>query len=288
MAVPAPILPWATTAPRRAASWSEMERQFAIPAGYGADQLVLMVKDPWWLYAYWEVVPATERRVRSQLAPEEIAGLQTILRVFDVTDRRFPEEPAHGSVDTALSGLAKSWYLQTGAPDREFVVELGLLTSRGRFLPLARSNRVRTPRASPSDVVDEAWAVSDEAFAALLALSAGDATSSLARRSGSGSWNALNLLGAQQAPAGRFWCRVDTDLVIHGVTDPKAKVAIQGQPVAVRRDGTFSVRFAMADGTQTVTIDVTSPDGRQTRTVSPVIARSGLQPSASASARVVE
>jgi hypothetical protein len=89
-----------------------------------------------------------------------------------------------------------------------------------------------------------------------------------------------------------FWARVDAELVIHGATEPKSNVAIQGQPVSVRKDGTFSLRVALPEGSQSINVDVTSPDGRQSRTVTPMVTlgwgaaslggSSGMTPRASA------
>jgi hypothetical protein len=238
-----------------------------------------MVKDPWWLFAYWEIQAGTERSARSQLLPHEVAGLQSILRVYDVTGVDYPAKPAHASFDIGLSGLATNWYIHTNAPGQSFIVELGLLTAQGRFLLLARSNRVTAPRFGPSDVIDEAWMISDEDFWKLfgeMRLGPG--------ASGSASWSRLaahslssvrssgNLLIQSPTPAVRgFWCRVDTDLVIHGATEPRATVTIQGQPVAIRKDGTFSLRLALPAGTQSIAVECTSSDGRQTRTVTPLV-----------------
>ena len=256
-----------------------------IPSGYGEDRIVLMVKDPWWLFAYWEIQPATERAARSRLLPQEVAGLQTMLRVYDVTDVDFPGQPAHHSQDVPLSGLATNWYLHTDAPDRAFIVEIGLLTSTGRFLLLARSNCVRTPRFGPSDVIDEEWAVTDEQYWTLarslgdigMGASAGFSSEGwlrlLAKAPSSAHWASGSLFIQGRPPMMQgFWCRVDTDLIVYGSTDPKASVLIQGQPVAVRRDGTFSLRMALPGGTPSLTVDVTAPDGRRVSTVRPVMA----------------
>jgi hypothetical protein len=241
-----------------------------------------MVKDPWWIFAYWEIRPGTEREARGQLLPHEVAGLQSILRVYDVTGIDYPAQPAHGSFDISLSQLATNWYIQTNAPGRSFIVEIGLLTARGRFLLLARSNRVMTPRFGPSDVIDEDWVISDEDFWKLVGegglgpgSSMGASWSRLMAQSlASAGRSSGNLFVQNRTPAVRgFWCRVDTDLVIHGATEPRATVTIQGQPVALRKDGTFSLRLALPDGTQSIAIECTSPDGRQTRTVTPLISR---------------
>ena len=239
-----------------------------------------MVKDPWWLHAYWEIQPGTERAARSQLLPHEVAGLQSVLRVYDVTDADFPAHPAQRTFDIGLSGMATNWYIQTNAPGRSFIVDIGLLTHTGRFLLLARSNRVTTPRFGPSDVIDEAWMTTDEAYWKLFGASAGIGigssptgwTSLVPQQLFSGSRASASLFGVSRQPVVRgFWCRVNTDLVIHGATEPKSSVTVQGQPVTLRKDGTFSLRVALPPGTQTITIDVVSADGRHTQTVTPVV-----------------
>ena len=258
----------ARPAPR---SWEE---GFTIPNGYGDDRLVLLVKDPWWVYAYWEVQPSLERQVRSQLAPEEVSGVQTVLRVYDVTGRNFPDEPAHAWIDVALSGLATSWYVHVNAPDRWFIAEVGLLTTRGRFLTLVRSNRVATPRSGPSDVIDERWVTTDETFWKLFGSSAGLGMGSSPQQLFSPGFlpgGAYSPVKLPQAKA--FGLTVDTELIVRDATDPKATVTIQGEPVAVRSDGSFAIRVALPDGQQTIAVQATAADGQQTRTIVPIVSR---------------
>ncbi len=261
------------------------EAAFSIPSGYGEDRLVAMLQDPWWIFAYGEIRPSPERAVRGQLLPQEVSGLQSVLRVYDVTGADYPTQPAHRSFDIALSGLATNWYIQTNAPGREFIVEIGLLTSGGRFLMLARSNRVTTPRFGPSDVIDELWATSDEAYWKLFGSIAGVGMGAsptawahlLSQQLSSGNWSSYGLTGPGKPTAmvQGFWCRIDADLVLHGMTEPKATVSVQGQPVAVRKDGSFSLRLALPEGTQTITIEVTSADGRHAKTIAPVVTLAG-------------
>ena len=263
---------------REAVAWG-----FAIPSGYGDHRIVLMVKDPWWLYTYWEIRPSIERQVRDQLAPEEISGLRSILRVYDVTDRDFPHAPAHAWFDITLSGLASSWYIQTNAPNRSFLIDIGLLTRTGRFLMLARSNRVTTPRFGPSDVLDEAWMSLDEEYWKLFGLTAGvgmgsspSALRALIERNllsspGLCSHGLFSSTKAPQANAFGLW--VDAELVVYGATDPKAAVTIQGEPVRLRPDGSFSVRMALPDGTQTIPVEATALQQQDTRTITPIVSR---------------
>ncbi len=247
-----------------------------MPTGYDVDRLVLMVRDPWWIFAYWDLRQDTERAARGQLRPEEVPGLRTVLRVHDVTDRDFPGEPSWQWMDIPLSGLANNWYIHTNAPNRTFQVDIGLLTAGGRFLLLARSNRVTTPRAGPSAVIDEEWVASDEAFEALFgatlgALRVGSSPGAWLGQALTGGWSSLALARGSGRAVKGLWFRLDTDLIVYGATDPKAVVTIQDQPVPVRKDGTFDVRLALPEGTQTITVTVTTPDGRQTRALAPVV-----------------
>jgi len=65
---------------------------------------------------------------------------------------------------------------------------------------------------------------------------------------------------AQQRPAG-FWFSVNAELVLYGATEPDATVAIGGQPVHLRPDGTFSCRLALPDGEHAVTVSALSAQG---------------------------
>ena len=94
----------------------------------------------------------------------------------------------------------------------------------------------------------------------------------------SGGWSSHSLVGAKAAIVRGFWCRVNTELIIHGATDPRATVRVQGRPVALRKDGTFSLRTALPEGTQTIAIEAVSPDGKETRTTTPVVGLSWTGP----------
>ncbi len=70
-----------------------------------------------------------------------------------------------------------------------------------------------------------------------------------------------------------FWFVLSTELVVYGATDPSAQVTLQGQPVRLRPDGTFSLRFQLPDGTQVLEARAVSADGRTTRVITPTVTR---------------
>lgn len=79
--------------------------------------------------------------------------------------------------------------------------------------------------------------------------------------------------GAAKGKAGKFWFVVNTELVIYGATEPDAKVMLQGKPVRLRSDGTFSLRFELPDGEQVLRAEAVSADGDFARVITPVVVR---------------
>jgi hypothetical protein len=127
-----------------------------LPDSYGDNRIVLMVRDPEWLFTYWELRQDVIDSARNTLIPLA-EGAKTILRVYDVTDIIFNGYNAHKYFDIEVTGGARSWYIHAGEPDRSFCVDIGFLAPDGTFRVLSRSNIVRTPRMGVSGVVDEEW-----------------------------------------------------------------------------------------------------------------------------------
>lgn len=120
----------------------------ALPTQYGLDALVLQVRDPYWIHAYWEITPETEAKARRELGGEGLSA-EKILRVYDEDSPRF--------FDIPVSPVANDWYLEVSPSDRAWTVELGLKSRSGGFVKLLRSNTVRTPPDRPSERIDERW-----------------------------------------------------------------------------------------------------------------------------------
>ncbi len=102
-----------------------------LPVYTGVSKLVLMPRDPWWVFIYWEI----DRSL--------VAGRSLILRVYRQNDRLY----ANINV-----GHANSWYINLPEPADTVRSELGYLRPGGEFHVLAVSNTVKTPRAWPSNI----------------------------------------------------------------------------------------------------------------------------------------
>ena len=127
-----------------------------LPARYDEDRLVLLVRDPWWAYAWWEVTDGTFERAR-KLAP---AG-KFLLRLYNVTQIAWNGTNHHDSFDIEVQGSASSWFLDLAKPGDSFCAELGLLDGDGRFHAMVRSNAITLPPDRVSTVIDEEWMIPD-------------------------------------------------------------------------------------------------------------------------------
>lgn len=128
-----------------------------LPRSYGIDRMVLMARDPHWLYAYWEITATKQGEFSVNYGPAAWVATRNILRVYDVTGIDFNGGNANSYIDIAVSEEVDNWHIHVGEPDRSFCVDLGRMFPDGKFVPLLRSNVVTTPRASLSDRLDEEW-----------------------------------------------------------------------------------------------------------------------------------
>ncbi len=250
-----------------------------LPAGYGKDRIVVMVRDPYWLHAYWELTRQAVQRAEAALG-QEWHGARPILRVLDVSSHDTTSTSESTVRDIDIHGGCNNWYIEVNNPPRSFRVDIGYLARSGRFYVLARSNVVCTPRAGVSDVIDENWADVDARKAEILyAMSGGfDPTASslelkqlfeerLRRPLGSPavtSFGSGGFLGGKQR---KFWFQLDAELIVYGATEPNARVTLQGEPIKLRHDGTFTMRFSLPDSRQIIPAVATSPDGVEERTI---------------------
>jgi hypothetical protein len=260
-----------------------------LPAGYGKDRIVLMVRDPYWLHCYWELTRRAMQRAEAALG-QDWHGAKPILRLLDVSSRDITSGSESIIKDIDIHGGCNNWYIDVANPPRSYRIDIGYLSKRGQFYALARSNTVTTPRAGVSDLIDENWADLDPKKAdRIYAMSAGfDPTASslelkqlfeerLRRPMGS---PAVTSFGSGAFLAGksrRFWFQLDAELIVYGATEASARVTLQGEPIKLRPDGTFTMRFSLPDSRQIIPAVAASADGVEERTIVLAVERNTKQ-----------
>jgi hypothetical protein len=250
-----------------------------LPRGYGKDRIVVMVRDPFWLHSYWELTRQAVQRAEAALG-QDWYGAKPILRLLDVSmgDTTSTSESVLRDID--IHGGCNNWYIDVANPPRSYRIDIGYLAKSGQFYVLARSNTVTTPRAGMSDVIDENWADFDFAKAdKIFAMSGGfDPGASslelkqlfeerLRRPMGSPAVTSFGSGAFQYGKERKFWFQLDAELIVYGATEPTAKVTLQGEPIKLRPDGTFTMRFSLPDSRQIIPAVAASADGIEERTI---------------------
>jgi hypothetical protein len=243
-----------------------------IPKGYNVDRIAAMVRDPYWLFAYWEVTDRKYRELERAFA-DAWPKCKMALRVYDRTSDR------ESHFDIVLTREARTWYINVSA-ERRYQIAIGALSPDGRFEIVAISNIVETPSGKVSDRIDEKWLVPDDVFARIFAASGGYDMHSASGElkgliekhlleeissGGVSSFGSGALYKESKGRAFRLW--VATELILYGGTEPDAHVAVQGKEVKLRPDGTFSLRFALPDGKIDLPVTAVSGDGLEERTI---------------------
>jgi len=276
-----------------------------LPKGYGETKLILLPRDPYWMFAYWEISPQDWLRVKSEYGEDIHERSRLILRVYDVTSikERFDGENADRYFDIYITEVADNWYINVDLPNRSYCVDIGLLTDDNRFIMLARSNIVHMPKEGVSPITDEQWAILQKEFEQILQLSGvesiGKGSFEVAKLMAerwkelisvaplfsriAAPWSVSSMaprIAAQLVEEERvkgFWLKADTELIIYGTTEPSAKLFILGNQYRVNSDGSFSLRIALTEGIHDISIKAVSGDNSMEKEIIFKIERKTIQ-----------
>ncbi|MFM8636078.1 MAG: DUF4912 domain-containing protein [Planctomycetia bacterium] len=241
------------------------------------DRMVLMVRGPHWMHAFWEITPRSVERAKAALGQEWHTAKPT-LRVLEVESgvRACPSERVIREIE--IHGGVKNWFIDVREPLR-CRVEIGYRAASGRFHSLTRSNAVSTPAARQGDTLDAHWGDIVDQCEKIYAMSGGFSPENnttelqelfeerlkrpMSPPSGRGDLPMPE--GAAAATAAEL--QVDAEMLVYGVTQPGMCITLQGEPVKVQADGTFRVRVDMPNKRQVLPIVASSPEGVERQTV---------------------
>lgn len=258
----------------------------SLPESYGNTEAALLPRDPNWMFIYWEITDNSKARIAGEHGQDVFEKARHVIRVYDVSQDG-TDGKKYFDIDARID--ARNWYInvQDGG-GRAYRCEIGLVLPDGRFIAIAATNTVTLPAGRVSEVTDEKWMSVSPDFEKLLQLSgveyigkgSGEVAKSLAQRwemlrsvfSRAASWGVSSL--SSHAPAGpetasekKFWLVADCELILYGATEPDAFVTVSGRKVALNPDGTFSMRFALPDGSMNLPIRALSKDETDSRRI---------------------
>ena len=78
-------------------------------------------------------------------------------------------------------------------------------------------------------------------------------------------------------PQTDFWFLTDTELIIHGSTEPGATVNISGKPIKIKPDGTFHLRLPFSTNAIDYMITATAANGEQSTTIQKKFSHQNLE-----------
>lgn len=123
-----------------------------LPMGAARPWLRFWVKDPYWIFASWELPEAILKPYQKDLQ----SGGKTILRIYDREAWHNGGKESGTAIDLDV-GHANSWYVQLWKDNLSVIGSIGIQTASGRFIPLVQSNAIKTPRAGVSPRKEQIW-----------------------------------------------------------------------------------------------------------------------------------
>lgn len=136
-----------------------IDRGLPIPDHYGMDRVQALVRDPHWVFVYWELKGGVLERLRFKYSGDVMAQARWVLKI----DAPLAQQTQIVDIDLRTPG----WYLKV-APGNRYRVELGCFTPDGVYEPICASREVATPSVGISPVVSESWMVHREDLENLL------------------------------------------------------------------------------------------------------------------------
>ncbi|MDO8735333.1 MAG: DUF4912 domain-containing protein [Elusimicrobiota bacterium] len=261
-----------------------LDTGYPVPERYNEDILVILPRDPHWIFAYWDISDKTSERLKNKYGRDIFEKSNFVLRIHDITGfKKFHSNSSRKFKEMPVNFNSRNWYINVEDSSRTYCVQLGIKTKDGKFIQVLLSNTIIAPSGRVSDATGEKWMLVYEDYEKLLKLSGIDKVGVgslemakfLAKR-----WEYLNIVSrgafsgmfsgvtsrgfkmplSEISKARNFWLIADAELIIYGATDPSASLTINSAPVQLNPDGTFSLRVGFPDGKKEFKIKAVSED----------------------------
>jgi hypothetical protein len=243
-----------------------------LPKDYNDNILSLLIRDPYWAYAYWEI---TDEKRKELDIPKGKHNKTMKIRLYEIYNGEKGE-----FYDIHIHDYTNNWYISLPKPNKNYIAELIIEDDQGKEISVLESNKAVSPRDNISDDIDVEWMTPD--WAKIYSASAGFREKHLSEeeleekfKEGPSSINLLqqpgseqlmeNFIGASEnllssfpssesaikvvsAKGKEFWLKADCELILYGATEADAEVRVTGEIVKLNPDGSFTLRFALPEG----------------------------------------
>ena len=220
------------------------------------DRIILIVRDSYWVQAYWEITSASIRRAKVAMGPHW-HNAKPILRVTESAS-----DESNNTVDQIvreiqIHGGVNNWFIEVPEPPKTYRVAIGYLGDNGRFHMIAKSHEVSTPVPGANESFDLSWADIESNYEKVYSQSSSatgpeessdlrDVFEEKLRRPMTTSLFA-QFTGPNGQIVNNLDFSVDVEMVVYGKATPGSSISLAGEPVRTDSDGTFAIRMPMPD-----------------------------------------
>jgi len=138
---------------KRGKRWQERLREIAwdigqkFPPSFRSDFVCISLVNPHIGHVFWNVSNKSLNNLHRRLG-SEAQGARPLLRIYDVTEIIFDGSNAHSFFDIEVNSFSGSHYFNNPEIGRDYIAEIGIITTSGRFYPVVRSDVFFSPRNS--------------------------------------------------------------------------------------------------------------------------------------------
>lgn len=142
------------------------EDEFSLPDKYNETKIVLLLRDPLWAFAYWEIKDSESAKFKNS---------NVVIRIH----RMIPGEKKIDFFSIPVSLEDKSWYVNLPESNSEYYAEI-ITTVFGKEEVMTRSNIIKSPKTDLGNM-EESGALKDHNILLLSGLYEVGASSSMSK-----------------------------------------------------------------------------------------------------------
>jgi uncharacterized protein len=245
------------------------------------------VCDTHWIKAEWDLTRDSIRRAESRLAAEWHRATP-VIRLFAVSTEELTNVSDAFVKDVVIEAGVNTWYVNVPSEIRIFRLHIGYRTSGGTFFAVAKSNVCSMPLLS----MNRTPTLNGDGDGHRGKGKNGQARNSKGGRSSTNGHNHSGMIpegiddetrlgrpigfsslahfgpaATEEREKGEFSFKLETELIVHGSTRPGSCLAVQGDQVDLRDDGSFTIRVNQPEGRQVIAFTAMSPRGSERRMI---------------------
>ncbi len=228
------------------------------------------VKDSHWLLANWNITQGSLDRAKAALGAYWYQAVP-VIRVYDITTNENSRTSKAYVKDVEIKIDSGLWYVQIDQPARSYKLQLGFVTPQNKFFGLVYSHKVTPPMPEVCEKGSKTKRALDSNYSATRSRRYTSRNENngtpISRLSLPLTLDANGDSNGSKSKKAKKEFHVETELLIHGTSDPQAEVTLLGEKIPVSKEGRFALRLSLPNGRQVIPAVNTSSNKRRQQTI---------------------